>query len=654
MDNMRIHWCAGGVAGSLAAVRVYRTGGAGPVRVCQRVSLSEHSPTVDVGAGDHPAGPIGMAGASRATTGAAVATAHGLDGTTGGSARLVARDRRAVVAAMRRPPPLALVATLDGALVLSVTAYPGAAGRPRYIVLLCQQFFPHPLALLCLSTSHSYALVVLVMLSASIHDGCAPVRSRHESCRPRRGGNGAEHRRVWHSHPCPAPSSHPLLWRPPPNMDGGGTEEVLIDEEYKIWKKNTPFLYDLVLTKALEWPSLTVQWLPDRRVADTGTYCTANLLLGTHTSDEEQNYLMIAEARLPHAGEAGAAAAAASTTTAEATTDDDTVAAAADGRDTVVGRIEVKQRLNHDGEQAAGRGTYRCAGGAAGARQGGFRAGVESGGAGELLSGSDDARICLYDVGAVLSGQQGGANAIAATGGSDNGGCPQVQPLRIFTAHDSVVEDVAWSAHHSYLFASAGDDKRVMLWDTREMDSQRPFAAFEAHTAEVNCVAFSPFHSSILVSGSNDGTVAMWDTRYLSVKMHSFESHTDVVQQVAWSPTEETILASAGADRRTMLWDLSRIGQEQSAEDAEDGPPELLFVHGGHTAKVSDFGWSANEPWLIASVAEDNMLQVWQIGEHIYADDDEEAEGEEGEDAERQNGRSGVPRVDTVRDEDLE
>lgn len=40
-------------------------------------------------------------------------------------------------------------------------------------------------------------------------------------------------------------------------------EERLINEEYKIWKKNTPFLYDLVMTHALEWPSLTAQWLPD-------------------------------------------------------------------------------------------------------------------------------------------------------------------------------------------------------------------------------------------------------------------------------------------------------------------------------------------------------------------------------------------------------
>ena len=45
-----------------------------------------------------------------------------------------------------------------------------------------------------------------------------------------------------------------------------------IDEEYLTWKKNAPYLfcffvtitvsYDLILSHALEWPSLSVQWLP--------------------------------------------------------------------------------------------------------------------------------------------------------------------------------------------------------------------------------------------------------------------------------------------------------------------------------------------------------------------------------------------------------
>ena len=65
-------------------------------------------------------------------------------------------------------------------------------------------------------------------------------------------------------------------------------------------------------------------------------------------------------------------------------------------------------------------------------------------------------------------------------------------------------------------------------------------------------------------------------------------------------------------------------GEEQNPEDAEDGPPELLFIHGGHTAKVADFSWNANDPWVISSVAEDNILQVWAMAENIYADEDDE------------------------------
>lgn len=52
----------------------------------------------------------------------------------------------------------------------------------------------------------------------------------------------------------------------------------------------------------------------------------------------------------------------------------------------------------------------------------------------------------------------------------------------------------------------------------------------------------------------------------------------------------------------------------QTPEDAEDGPPELLFIHGGHTAKISDFAWNGQDEWVVASVAEDNILQIWQMG----------------------------------------
>lgn len=81
--------------------------------------------------------------------------------------------------------------------------------------------------------------------------------------------------------------------------------------------------------------------------------------------------------------------------------------------------------------------------------------------------------------------------------------------------------------------------------------------------------------------------------------------------QLAWSPTNETVFASASGDRRINLWDVSKIGLEQTPEDAEDGPPELMFVHGGHTSRPTDLAWNANQDFCMVSVAEDNVLQVW-------------------------------------------
>ena len=53
------------------------------------------------------------------------------------------------------------------------------------------------------------------------------------------------------------------------------------------------------------------------------------------------------------------------------------------------------------------------------------------------------------------------------------------------------------------------------------------------------------------------------------------------------------------------------------------------FIHGGHTAKISDFSWNPNEPWVICSVSEDNIMQVWQMAENIYNDEEPETPASE-------------------------
>lgn len=46
-----------------------------------------------------------------------------------------------------------------------------------------------------------------------------------------------------------------------------------------------------------------------------------------------------------------------------------------------------------------------------------------------------------------------------------------------------------------------------------------------------------------------------------------------------------------------------------------------LFMHGGHTNHLADFSWNPNDPWLVASAAEDNVLQIWKPAESIVGHD---------------------------------
>uniref|UniRef100_A0A671KLG1 Histone-binding protein RBBP4 n=1 Tax=Sinocyclocheilus anshuiensis TaxID=1608454 RepID=A0A671KLG1_9TELE len=388
-------------------------------------------------------------------------------------------------------------------------------------------------------------------------------------------------------------------------------EERVINEEYKIWKKNTPFLYDLVMTHALEWPSLTAQWLPDVTRPEGKDFSVHRLVLGTHTSDE-QNHLVIASVQLPN--------------------DDaqfdashyDSEKGEFGGFGSVSGKIEIEIKINHEGE--VNRARYmpqnpciiatktptsdvlvfdytkhpskpdpsgECTPDLRlrGHQKEGYGLSWNPNLSGCLLSASDDHTICLWDISTV---PKEGKIVDAKT---------------IFTGHTAVVEDVSWHLLHESLFGSVADDQKLMIWDTRSNNTSKPSHAVDAHTAEVNCLSFNPYSEFILATGSADKvrtTLSNWFC-------HTCEHLLNVYQ-----------IPSCHDYRRLNVWDLSKIGEEQSPEDAEDGPPELLFIHGGHTAKISDFSWNPNEPWVICSVSEDNIMQVWQMAENIYNDEDPE------------------------------
>ncbi|KAG4301974.1 hypothetical protein PCK1_001950 [Pneumocystis canis] len=399
--------------------------------------------------------------------------------------------------------------------------------------------------------------------------------------------------------------------------------EKLINEEYKIWKKNSPFLYDLIVTHALEWPTLTIQWFPDKEIVPGKNCSMHRLLIGTHTSGNDQNYLKFAEVHLPLS--------AADIDIRKYDEEKEEIG----GYEGTDAKINIVQKIDHDGEVNRARyqpqnpniiATMTVSGDVyifdrtkhpsnpvgicnpqiklKGHKKEGYGLSWNPHKPGYLVTGTEDMTICLWDITAYSKG----SNILL--------------PIYVYTTHTAVVTDVAFHPLHDSLFGSVSDDLYLQIHDIRSSNTTSAAHKVNAHSEAINSLAFNPASEYLLSTASADKTVALWDLRNLKLKLHCFEGHDDEVTSLAWSPHEETILASSSIDRRIILWDLSKIGEEQSSEDAEDGPPELLFMHGGHTNRVSDFSWNLNDPWVLSSSAEDNIVMVWQPANNIYKKDD--------------------------------
>lgn len=437
-------------------------------------------------------------------------------------------------------------------------------------------------------------------------------------------------------------------------MDGENANKT-INEEYKIWKKNAPYLYDTLITHALEWPTLTCQWFPDTECPPDKPYSVNRLLIGTHTSRQQKDYLEIATVHMPKRF----------TPTSDSLTrdnyDEDTgelhTTAAAPAP-----RIQITQRILHDGEVNRARycpqkpdllATKSVSGRVfvfdrtkhpsepdgteckpdivlTGQSMEGYGLAwcpVDTW-EGHVLSSGEDTTVCHWDI-------RGGYSKKNST----------IEPTDVFRGHSSVVGDVSWHATQQNVFASVGDDKQLFIWDMRDPARSHPRQRVTAHDREILAVSFCPSNDNLIITGSSDKTIGLWDTRSLAHRLHSLEGHQDEVLQLSWSPNAPTVLASASSDRRIHVWDLSRIGEEQTPDDAEDGAPELMFIHGGHTGRPTDVCWAplpqnASKDsggkgggelsgWEVASAAEDNVLMVWSMSANIWAGEGKAIEEEE-------------------------
>ncbi|KAI9828424.1 MAG: Histone acetyltransferase type B subunit 2 [Thelocarpon impressellum] len=397
-------------------------------------------------------------------------------------------------------------------------------------------------------------------------------------------------------------------------------DEKIINEEYKTWKKNAPFLYDLMLSH------------PDKN------FSTHRLLIGTHTSKEANNYIQIAHVQLPNPT---------SPDVRDYDEDREEIggygnSANSTGKDGAGIKFNIVQKIDHPGEVNKARYMPQnpnmiatmCVDGRVmvwdkakhtsvpngtpnpqiellGHKREGFGLNWSPHDQGHLATGSEDKTVRVWDV-----------TQYSKTSKT-------LAPQRTYTHHADIVSDVEYHPHHKMLLGTVSDDCTVQIVDTRQSSTSSSALQGRGHEDAVNALSFNPGSEFILATASADKTVGIWDLRNLDAKLHALEGHQDAVTSLAWHPFEEAILGSASYDRRMIFWDLSKIGDEQTPDDQEDGPPELMFMHGGHTNHLSDFSWNLNDPWVVCSAAEDNLIQVWKVANAIIGKDTEDVPTEE-------------------------
>lgn len=379
-------------------------------------------------------------------------------------------------------------------------------------------------------------------------------------------------------------------------------QELNIKDEYELWRKNCRYMYGFVSETALTWPSLTVQWLPDHRISDV---IEAKLLLGTHTSGEDTNYLKLASTQLPNPNFVGP----------------DGSKKKANSKIKVTKKFKTTSEVNRARYMPQNSNIVATINGEGGIElfnisqgdlvghikphsENGYGLSWNPFKEGYLLSSSDDRSIVLSDI-----------NNITKSDGI----------ILKSKLHEDIVNDVKWHSFDSNLFGSVSDDLKVFIYDIRT--DAAPVSSFHSEGSKgINSLSFSPFSKNLLALGNANSNITLLDLRRMSSSasnqglLHTMMGHGDAITSLEFSPHGDGVIASGSQDRRVIIWDLSKIGEEQVQEDAEDGCPEILMMHAGHTGAVSDISWCPFMDWTLASVADDNIVHLWEISKSIVMD----------------------------------
>lgn len=405
--------------------------------------------------------------------------------------------------------------------------------------------------------------------------------------------------------------------------------EKILNEEFKIWKKTVPLLYDTVHTHALDFPALSVQWLPDYTVSENRNTISVQFLYGTNTSSLSQDYLKLAQLEVPStfAPDFGSFSNSPSVPIPLSNGDGNSFRVlslwkhpgeinrllVAPGGDRVVtfDNAGVIHLFDLKASNAPVDYAYHKSEGYA----------LEWLAADRFLSGANDAQVALWDVSKPST------------------------PIQLFKTHSAAINNLAHNKGSPALFGSISDDYSTQIHDVRSSGDGPAIKVANSHIQ--NAMAFHPDVATFYATGGKDNTVNLYDLRSPSQPFRQLFGHNDSVIGVSWDPENPTGLVSWGLDKRVITWNLDNLEDEfvyLTSDSSSEGSkrrlnknsddPCLYFVHGGHTNRINDVSL---HPWiknLFVTVGDDSLLEIWRP-KTVNIDDEPEEEDADKEEEEK-------------------
>lgn len=178
-----------------------------------------------------------------------------------------------------------------------------------------------------------------------------------------------------------------------------------------------------------------------------------------------------------------------------------------------------------------------------------------------------------------------------------------------FLGHKSSIEDLMWSPSEKNVFASAGSDGTIKIWDVRNK-KHIPALSVDIHPGiDINVISWNRNVSYLMATGADDGKFNIWDLRTFQnfsvpSSVASFVWHTAPITSIEWHPLEKSII-SVSDKNHISLWDLSvEVDDEDQTtkNNLDHVPDQLMFIHMGGK-DIKEAHWHHQIPGCIISTS---------------------------------------------------